>query len=378
MQIPEFKLERYFARYEFSAPYLLCCSDCESFSVSEILEMEPGAEAGFKDLRLSYTESKGEPELRKEIALLYEGIDQDQVLVHTGAQEAVFIFMNATLQKGDHVIVHWPCYQSLAEVAKSIGCDVTTWEAGEEKHWELDIAFLKDNIKQNTKAVIINRPHNPTGYIMPAEFFHEVNRLSKQHGFIIFSDEVYRFLEYDEKDRMPAFCDVNNRAVSLGVMSKTFGLAGLRIGWIATKNKAVYDKMACFKDYTTICNSAPGEFLSCLSLRHKEQIINRNKKIIAGNLEELNQFFEKYRDIFNWHMPKAGPVAFPSLNIRKNAEEFCESLVRQAGVLLMPGTVYGPAYDKNFRIGFGRKNLPECIQQLELYLDSNLREIVKG
>jgi len=373
MKIPVFRLERYFAEHEFSSPYLLCCSDCESFSVGEILEMEPGAAARFNDLRLSYTESRGEPALRKEIALLYDGIDPDQVLVHTGAQEAIFIFVNAALQKGDHVIVHWPCYQSLAEVAKSIGCDVTRWEANKENHWELDIDFLKDHIRENTKAVVINCPHNPTGYIMPAEYFHEIDRLSKEHGFIVFSDEVYRFLEYDEFDRVPSFCDVNERAVSLGVMSKTFGLAGLRIGWIATKNKAIYDKMACFKDYTTICSSAPGEFLSCLSLRHKDRIINRNKNIIAGNLEILNRFFDKYRDIFHWHMPKAGPVAFPSLKGSENAEEFCENLVRQTGVLLMPGTMYGPEYKKNFRIGFGRKNLPECIQQLELYLDSNLR-----
>ena len=369
MQIPAFQLERYFARYEFSSSYLLCCSDCESFSIGELLEMEPGAAAGFNDLRLGYTESRGAPALRNEIALLYDGIDSDQILVHTGAEEAIFIFMNAVLEKGDHVIVHWPCYQSLAEVATSLGCDITRWETREEDRWELDIDFLKDHIRENTRAVVINCPHNPTGYIMPGEYFHEVNRLSQEHGFIIFSDEVYRFLEYDERDRVPSFCDVNDRAVSLGVMSKTFGLPGLRIGWIATKNKAIYDKMACFKDYTTICNSAPGEFLSSLALRHKDRLLNRNRKIIAGNLEHLNRFFEKYRDIFHWQMPKAGPVAFPSLNGRGNAEDFCEALVRQAGVLLMPGTLYGPVYEKNFRIGFGRKDLPECMEQLELYLD---------
>jgi aspartate/methionine/tyrosine aminotransferase len=369
MQIPVFKLERYFARYEFSSPYLLCCSDCESFSVGEILEMEPGAAAKFNDLRLGYTESTGDPALRKEIAVLYDGIDPDQVLVHTGAEEAIFIFINTALQKGDHVIVHWPCYQSLADVAESIGCEVTKWETREENQWELDIDFLRDNIKENTKAVVINCPHNPTGYIMTGEYFSEINGLSKEHGFIIFSDEVYRFLEYDEKDRVPSFCDVNDRAVSLGVMSKTFGLPGLRIGWIATKNKAIYDKMACFKDYTTICNSAPSEFLSSLSLRYKEQLIDRNREIIAGNLELLNRFFEKYRDIFNWQMPKAGPIAFPSLKGNENAEEFCEHLVREAGVLLIPGTLYGPSYEKNFRIGFGRKNLADCIHQLELYLD---------
>jgi len=369
MQIPVFKLERYFARHEFSSPYLLCCSDCESFSAGEILEMEPGSAEQFNDLRLGYTKSKGEPALRKEIALLYDGIDPEQVLVHTGAEEAIFIFMNVVLEKGDHLIVHWPCYQSLSEIAKSIGCDVTRWEAREENQWKLDIGFLQDNIKKNTKAVVINCPHNPTGYIMPGGYFSEVNRLAQEHELIIFSDEVYRYLEYDAKDRVPSFCDVNEKAVSLGVMSKTFGLPGLRIGWIATRNKAVYDKMACFKDYTTICNSAPSEFMSRLSLKHKEQLLKRNRKIITGNLEILNRFFEKYRDIFNWHMPKAGPVAFPSLKGNEIAEDFCEKLFKDSGVLLMPGSMYGPSYKKNFRIGFGRKNLAECIQQLELYLD---------
>ncbi|MCP4352371.1 MAG: aminotransferase class I/II-fold pyridoxal phosphate-dependent enzyme [Desulfobacterales bacterium] len=368
MQIPPFRLERYFAKYEFSARYLLCCSDCESFSVREMLESKPGAADEFNELWLGYTESTGNPALKKEISLLYDSIEPKQVLVHSGAEEAVFNFMNATLEKGDHVIVHWPGYQSLAEVAESIGCEVTRWNTSEDNNWALHIDFLKDNLKNNTKALVINCPHNPTGYIMPEEQFSEINRLSKEHGFIIFSDEVYRLLEYNEKDRMPSFCDANDMAVSLGVMSKTFGLAGLRIGWIATKNKAVYDKMACFKDYTTICSSAPSEFLATIALQDKDRLIRRNKKIIDDNLDILNPFFEKHQDIFNWQAPKAGPIAFPSLANKESSEEFCDSLVKKTGVLLMSGIMYDPSYKKNFRVGFGRKNMPECIEQLEIFI----------
>ena len=372
MKIPYFKLERYFAEHEFTSHYLLCTSDCESFSVQELMEMESGAADELNNLRLGYTESLGSPGLRKEISSLYDGIEPDQILVHTGAEEAIFIFMNVVLEKGDHVIVHWPCYQSLFEIANSIGCEITPWVTSEGDQWELDMDFLKENLKENTKAVVINSPHNPTGYVLPEDKFSEISRLSQEHGFIVFSDEVYRFLEYEKKDRMPSFCDISDNAVSLGVMSKSFGLAGLRIGWIATKNKMIYEQMACFKDYTTICSSAPSEFLATLGLRHKDQLIRRNKKIIADNLEVLDRFFEKHQDIFNWHKPKAGPIAFPSLADNGDAEAFCDRLVKKAGILLMPGAYYDFECRKNFRIGFGRKNLPEAVVKLELFLENQM------
>jgi aspartate/methionine/tyrosine aminotransferase len=367
MQIPPFKLERYFAQHEFTVRYLLCSSDCESFSVSGLLDLSAGSADEMHDVWLGYTESQGAPSLRREIASLYAAIRPDEILVHSGAQEAIFIFANAVLQSGDHVIVHWPCYQSLFEVAHSIGCHVTRWETHQEDNWELDLDFLSDHLRDNTKAVFINCPHNPTGYLMTKEKLFELDRLSKEHGFVVFSDEVYRFLEYSDQDRLPAFCDINPAAVSLGVMSKAFGLAGLRIGWIATQNRDVYQRMARFKDYTTICNSAPSEFLAILALRHREEILARNRGIIFDNLKLLNHFFANHSERFRWHMPKAGPIAFPAL-IDADAQEFCHQLVDRAGVLLLPGTVYDEAYTQNFRIGFGRKNLPEALAKLEEFV----------
>jgi aspartate/methionine/tyrosine aminotransferase len=277
--------------------------------------------------------------------------------------------MNTMLQPGDHVIVHYPCYQSLCDVAQSIGCQVTKWITGEADGWELDLEFLKDNLRSNTKAVIINCPHNPTGYLMTKDKQAAINDLATDHGFILCSDEVYRFLEYRDEDRLPAMCDLNDQAVSLGVMSKSFGLAGLRIGWIATKNEAVYQRMASFKDYTTICNSAPSEFLATLALRNKERLLNRNRQIIARNLEVLNRFFARYQDRFHWQPPKAGPIAFPSLANGADAETFCHELVTKAGVLLLPGPAFDDSYPRNFRIGFGRKNLPECLEKFEEFLE---------
>lgn len=368
MKIQPFQLERYLAAHEFSAPYLLCCSDCESLSVAELLKLEPGSEEQFHTLRLGYTPSSGNASLRSEIAKLYHQIEEKHILVHSGAEEAIFTFMNTVLDRGDHLIVHYPAYQSLLQIAESIGCEVTRWVTREEGGWELDLEFLRVNLRHNTKVVVINCPHNPTGYVMPRDVFDSFVKLSQEHGFIIFSDEVYRFLEYHPDTILPALSDVDDRGVSLGVISKSFGLAGLRIGWIATRNLRLLEQLATFKDYTTICNSAPSEFLAEVALRQRDTIFQRNLKIVRRNLDVLGQFFGEFQGLFNWHPPGAGPIAFPSLSEGSDSRRFCSDLVRQSGVLLLPGTLFGPEYRSNFRIGYGRINLPECIEKLRAYI----------
>ncbi len=359
MQIPPFKLERYFTRYEFNVDYVLCSSDCESLAIQDLLALEPDAAQRFHQHWLGYTESMGSPSLRREICSLYRDIQPDQVLVHTGAEEAIFLFMHAVFNAGDHVIVHWPCYQSLTEVARSIGCRVSLWKAHEENGWALDIDELKQSIQSDTRAIVINTPHNPTGYLMPSDEFQEVSLIARENGIILFSDEVYRESEYREEDRLPAACDLGEHAVSLGVMSKTYGLPGLRIGWIATHNAEVYGDMAALKDYTTICNSAPSEFLSELALRHRGRLAERNLGIITRNLAVLDEFFARHPDRLAWQRPKAGSIGFPRL-LGGDVDAFCEALVKSAGVLLLPGTLYED-HGNHFRMGFGRKNLPEAI-----------------
>jgi aspartate/methionine/tyrosine aminotransferase len=367
MQIPAFKLERYFAQYEFNVKYVLCASDCESFSIQDLLDLEPGTADRFHQHWLGYTESQGGPSLRMEICNLYENIQPQQVLVHTGAEEAIFLFMHAILDAADHVIVHWPCYQSLFEVARSIGSQVTLWQAREENGWSLDPDELQQHIRPSTKAVIINTPHNPTGYLMPPEVFQEIARICREKEIILFSDEVYRESEYRRKDRLPAACDLGANTVSLGVMSKTYGLAGLRIGWIATHNADIYGRMAALKDYTTICNSAPSEFLAALALRHREKLVARNMAIISGNLALLEQFLARHSARFAWQRPQAGSIGFPRLT-GEDVTDFCQNLVEKSGVLLLPGTLYEDS-GNHFRIGFGRKNFPDALARLEEFLE---------
>jgi aspartate/methionine/tyrosine aminotransferase len=366
MKLDRFHLERYFAKHEFSAQYLLCASDCESMELGELLAMAPGAHDQLSSLWLGYTESLGNPELRQAITTLYEQVAAHQVLVHAGAEEAIFNFMNVALRPGDHIIVHAPYYQSLGEVARGIGAEVSEWRGDPERAWELDLDALKVKLTERTKVVVVNFPHNPTGFLPTAEFVYELSALSERRGFVIFSDEVYRGLEMDPSDRLPAFADVNNRAVSLGVMSKTYGLAGLRIGWIATRNEPLFHELAAFKDYTTICNSAPSEFLATLALRHAEAIAERNRQIIRHNLDRLDLFFAAHPEWFAWQRPKAGPIAFPLL-LKGSVDAFCADLVEEQGVLLLPGSLYGNGFNA-FRIGFGRSNLPGALEKFESYI----------
>ena len=369
MNLPPFKLERYFAKYEFNTEYLLCSSDCEAMSIADLLALDAdpvGAAEKFQNTWLGYTESQGHPALRKEIANIYETIQSEEILVHTGAEEAIYLFMHAVLKKNDHVIVHSPHYQSLSEVAKSIGCEVSPWRAREENNWALDLDELHHLMRTNTKCIVINTPHNPTGYLMSYADFEAVNKFAQENNLLLFCDEVYRESEYNPEQRLPAGCDMGEHAISLGVTSKTYGLAGLRIGWIATKNKEIYQRMASLKDYTTICNSAPSEFLAEVALRNRQRLVARNLGIIKSNLEIVDDLVTRHSSLFSWVRPAAGSMGFPKL-LKGGIEDFCDSLVRKAGVLLLPGIMYDDSHN-HFRIGLGRKNLPQAVERLEEYL----------
>ena len=366
MNLPPFKLERFFAKYEFNTEFLLCSSDCESMSIADLLAFEHGAAENFQKVWLGYTESQGSPTLRAEICKLYSTIEPADILVHTGAEEAIFLFMFAAFEEYDHVIVHSPGYQSLAEVARATGCIVSPWRAREENHWALDLDELRHLMRTNTKAIIINTPHNPTGYLMSPEDYDAVHKFAQEHNLLLFSDEVYRESEYDPSTRLPAGCDYGEHAVSLGVTSKTYGLAGLRIGWIATKNRKIYEKMASLKDYTTICNSASSEFLAEVAMRNRKKLSERNINIITQNLMVIDELFTRHSSLFAWVRPRAGSMSFPRY-LGGNVERFCDDLVKKAGVLLLPGTVYDDS-NNHFRLGLGRKNLPQAVEKLDQYL----------
>ncbi|MEK6963431.1 MAG: aminotransferase class I/II-fold pyridoxal phosphate-dependent enzyme [Nanoarchaeota archaeon] len=365
MKLDDFKLERYFARYEFNVRHTLCASDCESFSIHELLSKKELSK--FLALRLNYTESQGNPELRKEVSKLYTQVKPENIIVCT-PQEGIFIAMNTLLSSGDKIIVQSPCYQSLFEIAKGIGCEVVLWNPSEnDKGWRWDIGSLKEQVDSKTKLIVVNSPHNPTGYLFSKQEYQEIMKIAQQKGCYVFSDEMYRLLEYDIKDRLPSGSDVYKKCISLSGMSKTFGMPGLRMGWLSVRDKELFNRIMSFKDYTTICNGALNEQVTIAALRKKDKIIKRNLKIIKDNLKLLDAFFSKYQDKFSWTRPKAGSITFVEIKSNTNSYDFCENVVKKAGVMLLPSTEYSYG-DRHFRIGFGRKNMPQALAAFEEYL----------
>jgi aspartate/methionine/tyrosine aminotransferase len=367
MKIPEFKLERYFARYEFDVPYLLSSSDVEGYRMDELLALadEEGREL-WQNLSLGYTESAGHPLLRREISGMYETAAPEDVLVFSGAEEAIFTFMNVTLDPGDHAVVVWPAYQSLYEVARSAGAEVTPIELRPKNGWRLDPAEVRAALRPETRVIAINFPHNPTGATLDAATFEELLEISREAGAYLFSDEVYRLLEHDPAERLPAAADRYENAVSLGVMSKAFALAGLRIGWTFTRNPGLVSAMTRFKDYTTICAGAPSEVLALVALRARERVLERSRGIISANLPHADRFFEEWSGTFEWTRPRAGCIGFPRLRTPLSVEEFAQELAREEGVMLLPGTAYDHP-GNHFRLGFGRRNFPQALERLERF-----------
>jgi aspartate/methionine/tyrosine aminotransferase len=382
--ITPFELERYFAPYEHSVPFTLASSDCESVSIRTLLELSGdglAAREQLLDVWLGYTESDGAPSLREAIVASYRrslpretnasGVTRDHVLVHTGAQEAIHNFVRAVLEPADHVVAQYPAYQSSFQVARDMGCQVELWRARETSTgYSFDLDELQRLLRPETRVVFVNTPHNPTGWHADAEFWRALFAMADRHGFLVFSDEVYRHLEHDPKDRLVPAAYMSPLGVSLGVVSKAHGLPGLRIGWIATQHEPVLDAMRKAKDYTSICNPAPSEFLAQLALTHESELTARCRARVVTQLPMLRRAFDLER--FAHYAPQAGPIAFFNLTRSApwgDASAFADDVRSHAGVLVLPGVVYGAEYTRCFRVGFGRASLPEALTRLERFLE---------
>lgn len=368
--IPTFKLERYFARWEFVAPYLLSTSDVQGYSLQELLALaDAESRALWDNLTLGYTESLGHPLLRAAIADLYTHATPDQVLCFAGAEEALYICTRILLQPSDHLIATFPGYQSSYEIARAVGAEVSylplrlQTSATGALAWQIDLDELRALVRPNTRLITLNFPHNPTGALLSHSEWAAVVEIARAANCYLFADEVYRLLEYDPADRLAAGVDCYEKAISLGVMSKPFGLAGLRIGWIATQDQTLLAQAAAYKDYTTICNSAPSEILALIALRAREQVLARCLGIIQQNLRLVDEFMRDHAEFFTWIRPRAGSIAFPAWRGALPIEQFTERLVQSTGVLLLPATVYdypGP----HFRLGLGRTNTAAALERL--------------
>lgn len=376
MKIPPFKLEEFWKKYEFTSPYLLCCSDAETWTLSELLAIaDEHSKKLWHSLALGYTESPGHPALRQEIAHLYDSIKADDVLTFAGAEEGIYCVMRVLIEPGDHVIVIDPSYQSLATLPETFGSEISSIPLKFENEWKLDLEEVKKAFRSNTKLFVLNFPHNPTGTVLDKKVLDGLIELARKSGAYIFCDEVYRYMEVDEAERMPSIADVYEKGISLNVMTKSFGLAGLRIGWLATREAHFLKKVGSYKLYTSICNSAPSEILAIMALRAKDRILKRNREILLKNLNILDAFMKRNPKYLSWKRPQSGTMAVLKLLLPIPVEVFAEDLVRTEGVLIMPGSVFDLP-GNFFRIGFGKKNMAGILERFESYLHRQGQDLI--
>jgi aspartate/methionine/tyrosine aminotransferase len=361
VHLPPFRIERWYERFEFTTELQLSSSDCESVPVGELLSLEPDARERLEALRLGYTEVPGSPELRDAIAALYASTGAESVVALAAAEEGIFAVESAVLGPGDHAVVEVPCYESALAVARSTGAAVDVWRRSYADGWAHDLDALEGLLRPDTKLVYVNTPHNPTGTSMPHDVLGRVVELCRERGAVLLCDEVYRELEHDPAIRLPAGCDVYERAVSLGSVSKTYGLPGLRTGWIACRDPGVLEAATAVKLYTTICSSAPSELLAALALRHRERLVERNRALVLENLALADAFVAAHADRMDWVRPSASPIGFPRLRV-PDTLAFCERLAAEAGVLLLPGEVYD--VPGHVRLGLGRRRAAEAFDRL--------------
>ncbi|MEO1138999.1 MAG: pyridoxal phosphate-dependent aminotransferase [Pseudomonadota bacterium] len=373
--LPDFRLETHFAKWEFKARFHMTASDAESISMRDLLNMAtPEDREAFEGLWLGYTETFGAPDLRQAIAATYANQGAEQILCFAGASEGIFAANTAILDADSHAVVVTPNYQSHETLPLAI-CEATGVPLNPDDGWTLDIDRVAAAIRPNTRLVTINFPHNPTGAIPSPDRYEALIELCRKHGIWILHDEIFNGLGPTGTRHLPFIADVYERGLSLGVMSKSYGLPGLRIGWITCQDRAVLSQMERMKHYLSICNSAPSERLAVIALKNRERLLTRNCGIVDENLPKWDAFFARHPDLFDWCRPDGSCMAFPRYKGADGVEAFARGLVEEAGVLLLPSTIYsselGPTPTDRFRLGFGRTGLDEGLAAMEAYIMSN-------
>ena len=374
--LPDFRLETHFSKWEFKARYHLTASDAESLPLNELLAIASSQEReDFESMWLGYTETYGAPELRETIASLYVQRNADEILCFAGASEGIFAANSVILDKDSHAIVVTPNYQSHESMPVAI-CSATGVPLDPDDGWSLDIDRVASAVQANTKLITINFPHNPTGAILSSDRYQALIDLSRKHGIYILHDEIFNGLGPSGTQHLPHIADEYERGLSLNVMSKAYGLPGLRIGWIACADKGVLSKMERLKHYLSICNSGPSEKLAKIALNNRDQLLARNCSIIDQNLPKWDAFFARYPQLFEWSHPDGSCMAFPRYTGADGVEQFCRSLVEQSGVLFLPSTIYSSDLsatpNDRFRLGFGRIGLDEGLAALDAHMTKYL------
>lgn len=370
-QLPTFKLEKFLNQWEFKSRYLLCCSDVESMTMKNLLRLSDDEDQSlWENLDFKYTEPKGHPRLLEAIAHQYDGqsgaaFDGSQIVTFAGAEEAIFCTFMTLISPGDHVITLSPNYESLEKLPRHFGAEVSVLELQESNQWRLDLRALEKMITRKTTMIILNYPHNPTGSHLSWDEMQAIVELARTHNLYLFNDEVYRLMEMDPLDRLPPAACLYEKGISVSVMTKAYGLAGLRIGWIASQNKNLICSILNTKFYTSICNSAPSEILALVALKNASKIIEKARSLTQKNLTILDAFLARHQNHLSWVRPKAGCIGLVRIkDASLSADMLSTQALEQEGVLIMPAQLMG-GKSEHFRVGFGRENFEESLHHFE-------------
>ena len=353
-------LEAHLARWGEVAPRSLSKAAARTMTMEELLALADAESAClFETLSLGYASTAGLPVLREEIAGLYGEAGPDSVLTTAGAQEALFCAFRALLAPGDHVVSFIPCYEDLATLPAELGAPVTTIPLHQENGFRQDAAEVEAALRPGTKLIVLNSPHNPTGTTIDEADLAAIVELAAARGIYLLVDEVFRLLA-----RKPAtpIADRYERGISLDVMGKSFGLGGVRIGWLVCRDRSFLEAATAVKTHLSICNGAPDEILALIALRAADEILEGNLAVIERNLEALDLFFEANAARVRWARPSAGCLAYPGL-IHGAAEDLCERMAKEEGILLFPASLF-LGEGERFRIGLGGEDLPDLLPAL--------------
>jgi aspartate/methionine/tyrosine aminotransferase len=376
----DFALEVHFSEWEFKARHHLTASDMESMTVRDLLDLGTDADReAFNATSLGYTETWGAPDLRAAIASTYDTMAQDNILTLAGAGEGLYALARVLLGPDDHAIVPTPNYQSAETVPAAI-CATTGIPMREERgYWRLDVDAVKAAIRPNTRLISLNFPHNPTGALMPRADLDALITLARANGIYILCDEVYRGVELDPDLRMPQIADVYERGISLNVLSKAYGLPGLRIGWLASADRDILQRVERYKHYLSICNAAPAERLGVIALAARDQIFARNRALLQRNLADFEALLSDFPGLIEFTAPEGGCVAYPRYTGPGTVDTFCADLIENHGILLLPSAMYrsdlGPTPTDRFRIGLGRdRAVADGLTAMRCYFEDHRAE----
>jgi aspartate/methionine/tyrosine aminotransferase len=358
VKIEAFALERWMTRHETSVSYDLAESGIEPLRLADLLEWEAADEYAsatlerLLNLSLGYSEARGTLALRSAIAATYAACDAENILVTTGAIEANYLLFNVLLETGDHVIAPYPAYQQLFSVPRAIGCDVSMWAIGPDTGYRYDVDALERLLRPSTQLIVVNTPHNPTGAMLSSRELQRVYALAESVGATVLGDEAYRWLSVPNGEPFaPPMFEYGPRGISVGTVSKPFGLPGIRIGWIAADPALIAECWAA-RDYISLSPGKLNDAIAQLAFKHRHRILERNAAIITENLSSATTWIGRSAEMLSWTPPGGGLLALLRYNLPIDSLELADLLATEYGVMLAPGSVFG--LERHLRIGIGQ------------------------